>query len=190
MGVLGILSRKHAAERLVVSLMSPLNLFFAVLLLSPARAELLPQDPEPAQDAADAVDLSVEYERLHSRYANDLENWSIEERKLLGQGVPKSQLPKHPGFEYQPSFADLAERGCPDARLWMAQNPAFHGAAGVARRSVLSRWYEALVKENSDDEVMLNVIEELSNSKRRLGEEFVLAAFAEIGGPRRTVAEK
>ena len=94
--------------------------------------------------------------------------------------MPQTRLPKPPGFKYQPDFQDLARRGSTDARLWMIQNPSFHGESLAERRAALRHWYRVIVEENSNAEFMGQVIEELGPSKRRLGEEFVLATLAEI----------
>ena len=133
-----------------------------------------------AQDEERELALRVEYDQLNSRYKNDLTSWSIKENRLRKQGVAKGNLPKHPAYEYQPSFADLAERGEANARLWMIKNPAFHGETPQIRREVLQRWYRALITENSEVEFMREVIEELATSPRRLGEDFVLGLLAEI----------
>lgn len=156
--------------------MSPLNALLSTLLLTSSSLGA----PALCQEDASSVALDVEYDRLYSRYANALETWAIEEKKLRLQGLPQGRLPKAPGFEFQPSFLDLAKRGSPDARLWMIQNPSFHGETAPARREVLRRWYSVIVAENSDNEFMGQVIEELGTSKRRLGEEFILATLAEI----------
>ncbi len=156
--------------------MSPLNVLLSLLLLSSSSLSA----PALCQEDATAVALDVEYDRLYSRYANALETWAIEEKKLRRQGLPQSRLPKAPGFEFQPSFLDLAKRGSVDARLWMIQNPSFHGETAPARREALQHWYQVLVRENPDVEFMGQVIEELGTSKRRLGEEFILATLAEI----------
>ena len=149
-------------------------------LLNVSLAALLLGAPVLALQDDVSVALDVEYERLESRYANALETWSIEEKKMRLRGVPKAQLPTPPGYEYQPRFEDLAKRGSANARLWMVQNPGFHGDTPAARRVVLHRWYKALVEENANFEQMGHVIEELGTSKRRLGEDFVLATLAEI----------
>jgi len=156
--------------------MSPLNALFSALLLSSAALGA----PALCQEDASSVALDVEYDRLYSRYANALETWAIEEKKMRRNGVPQNRLPKAPGFEYQPGFLDLAKRGSVDARLWMIQNPAFHGETAPERRAVLQHWYRMIVEENADFESMGHVIEELGTSKRRLGEEFILAMLAEI----------
>ena len=159
--------------------MTSLNILLA-LLLSPVGLDVQPQDPTPTAEADDSAALAVEYERLHSRYANALETWAIEEKRMRGEGIPQSRLPDPPGFEFQPSFLALAMRGSPEARLWMIKNPSFHGETVSARQKVLHRWYQAIVRKNPDVEFMMQVIEELSSSKRRLGEDFVLATLAEI----------
>ena len=134
----------------------------------------------PAQDEERELALRVEYDQLNSRYKNDLTSWSIKENRLRKQGVAKEDMPKHPAYEYQPSFADLSERGEPNARFWMISNPAFHGETPQVRREVLQRCYRALITENSEFELMREVIEELATSPRRLGEDFVLGLLAEI----------
>jgi peroxiredoxin len=154
------------------------NLLFSLILLSPHAAAA--QDGVPGQDEASALALEVEYEQLNSRFKNDLTSWSVEEHRLRKQGVTKDGISKHPGYEYQPFFAGLAERGDPSARVWMIKNPAFHGETVQIRREVLHRWYRALITENSDGEFMREVIEELAGSPKRIGEEFALAMLEEI----------
>ena len=151
--------------------MPALNALFAALLLAA---------PSTAQQDEASVALDAEYQRLALRYANALETWSILEKRQRKQGVPKAQLAVPPGYEYQPHFEDLAKRGSAYARLWMVQNPGFHGESPAERRAVLQRWYKALVEESPDFEQMGRVIEELGGSKRRLGEEFVLSTLAAL----------
>lgn len=177
--LLAILSLQHAPLSLVAVAMPVLLL--ALSLWSPSDPPCgLRQDPSAEVEQADEVQLAVEYERLQSQYSNDKGNWAAEEKRLRGAGVPEARRPEHPGFEYQGLFEGLAERGSPDARLWMVQNSAFHGEAKVVRRRVLQRWYLALVQDNADAEFMAEVIEELAGSRRLLGEEFILATLTEL----------
>ena len=138
------------------------------------------QGGELSQDEARELALGVEYDKLNSRYKNDLTSWSIKENQLRKQGAEDADIPKHPAYRYQPLFADLAERGEPNARVWMIKNPAFHGETPQIRRAVLHRWYRAIITENSEAEFMREVIEELAGSPKRIGEEFVLELLAEI----------
>jgi len=161
-------------------MMPSFRVFLACCCLSLLAGPASAQDVVPDQDEASELARSVEFERLNSRYKNDLESWSIEENRLRKSGVPKAQLPKHPGYRYQALFGELAERGEPQARVWMIKNPAFHGETVTARREVLQRWYRALVRENSEGDFMREVIEELAGSPRRLGLEFALETLAEI----------
>ena len=138
------------------------------------------QDPPGAQAQPAQVDEMEIFNPLYDRFINAVGGYNFEKRELQKKGMPSSELPPHPVFEYYPIFQTLAEDGNGAASLWLIRFAGEFHEDVSERRRVTEEHFTILARDHAGGPYMSEGIDDLVARRDLVPEEFMLETLHAI----------
>jgi hypothetical protein len=128
-------------------------LFAALPILAPPP--LLQDERRTSQQAAKAVDLDEQFDRLKEELEAAMDTWWDDYSAGREAGLPEAELPAYPGETFLPRFEAIAGAGHLDAQMWMIQNSPYEDAASRLM------WLERILGDHTNNPDLENLFPQM-----------------------------
>lgn len=146
--------------------------------------------PETDTDSEDAIEdaeinqqlvLEAEaYEPIRLQYENAVVGYRFEIRELRAAGADASEFPPTPVVEYFPVISSMADAGNGPAVFWLIEQASVLVEDEVELANFLRGYYSLLAEQHASGDYVKEAMERLMQSRRLLGEDFVIKTLQSI----------
>jgi hypothetical protein len=149
------------------------------------RAPVEPAEPDPADQVSAELETRLLHEQqihdsLYNRFANEMEGYWFEARKLRDARVPRSEFPASPVLTFYPLFEDLARDGNGAARLWLVRFSADIVEDKPEQGRFCKKYLQLLAEEHASALYMLQAVQYAKERRDLVGDEFLLQFYRRL----------